>query len=328
MKIRKLLVENFKSIKYLEMEPKRINIFIGEPNTGKSNILEVIALLSHIYYGSLNDFVRMESLPDIFYNKDTSKDILININERSLRIYRDGNYFKAVPTTRESINFVFAYDYTGHGGKSPHLFELARHFKFYRFKILRNYRKDMESNFLLPPYGENLVSLLVVNGELREIFRDILGTYGYKLVIKEFENKIEIQHEIDEGILMAFPLYMLSETLYRLLFHLAAISTNENSVIAFEEPEAHTYPFYTKYLAENIAKDKRNQYFITTHNPYMLIPLIEKSRATDITVNITYLENRATKIYSLKEEEIKELLDLDIDALLNLERFLRIMREK
>ena len=97
MRIGKLLIKNFKSIRTLEFEPKRINVFIGEPNTGKSNILEVIGLISHIYYGDLPQFVRMESMPDLFYNKDTSKDIIIKMDDQILKIYRDGPSFVATP---------------------------------------------------------------------------------------------------------------------------------------------------------------------------------------------------------------------------------------
>ena len=42
--IEKLSVKNFKSIKDLSIDCKRINLFIGEPNTGKSNILESLGL--------------------------------------------------------------------------------------------------------------------------------------------------------------------------------------------------------------------------------------------------------------------------------------------
>src|SRR3972149_5291719 len=62
-------IKNFKSIKNLELNCKRINIFIGEPNTGKSNILEAIGLLSHISYGYLANFVRRTT------NKDLRKTV-------------------------------------------------------------------------------------------------------------------------------------------------------------------------------------------------------------------------------------------------------------
>jgi AAA15 family ATPase/GTPase len=44
--ITKLSIANFKSIRQLNIDCKKINLFIGEPNTGKSNILEALALLS------------------------------------------------------------------------------------------------------------------------------------------------------------------------------------------------------------------------------------------------------------------------------------------
>jgi AAA15 family ATPase/GTPase len=39
-----LEISNFKLIKHLGLDCKRINLFIGEPNTGKSNILEALGI--------------------------------------------------------------------------------------------------------------------------------------------------------------------------------------------------------------------------------------------------------------------------------------------
>ncbi len=38
-------IKNFKSIKDLRLDCKRVNIFIGKPNVGKSNILEALGML-------------------------------------------------------------------------------------------------------------------------------------------------------------------------------------------------------------------------------------------------------------------------------------------
>ena len=46
--INELEIHNFKSIKDLTLPCKRFNVFIGEANTGKSNILEALGLLSFI----------------------------------------------------------------------------------------------------------------------------------------------------------------------------------------------------------------------------------------------------------------------------------------
>jgi AAA15 family ATPase/GTPase len=44
--ITKLSISNFKSVRKLDIDCKKVNLFIGEPNTGKSNILEAMALMS------------------------------------------------------------------------------------------------------------------------------------------------------------------------------------------------------------------------------------------------------------------------------------------
>ena len=37
-----LEIKNFKSVEHLELSCRRVNVLIGEPNTGKSNILEAL----------------------------------------------------------------------------------------------------------------------------------------------------------------------------------------------------------------------------------------------------------------------------------------------
>ena len=66
--IREVEIENFKSIKHLKLNCRRINVFIGEPNTDKSNILKaIVGLPSAFYYnpsrfgGSTKYFIRFEA---------------------------------------------------------------------------------------------------------------------------------------------------------------------------------------------------------------------------------------------------------------------------
>lgn len=108
----------------------------------------------------------------------------------------------------------------------------------------------------------------------------------------------------------------------RIIFYLAAISTNKNSILVFEEPEAHAFPYYTKYLAERIAFDKDNQYFISTHNPYFLFPILEKIPKEEISIFITYWKDDHTVVKQMSEDDIKEVFEEGIDIFFNLERFL------
>jgi len=48
--LRHIHIENFKSVKRIEIDNfSRINLFIGRPNVGKSNIIEALSLFSIPY---------------------------------------------------------------------------------------------------------------------------------------------------------------------------------------------------------------------------------------------------------------------------------------
>lgn len=53
--IRRLQIENFKSIRHADLELESINLFIGENGAGKSNILEALGIVSAAVYGTVDD---------------------------------------------------------------------------------------------------------------------------------------------------------------------------------------------------------------------------------------------------------------------------------
>jgi len=57
--ISRLNIKNFKSVKNIELETKKVNIFIGNPNTGKSNILKALGLFLALFYDNFRDFIRI-----------------------------------------------------------------------------------------------------------------------------------------------------------------------------------------------------------------------------------------------------------------------------
>lgn len=108
-----------------------------------------------------------------------------------------------------------------------------------------------------------------------------------------------------------------------MIFYRLALETSQKCVLAFDEPEANSYPPYTKILAESIAKDdKENQFFLTTHSPYMLTSIIAKTPPKELNVWVCRLEGSETKVYPMNEEQRQELMELDMSAFFNLDRFL------
>ena len=114
----------------------------------------------------------------------------------------------------------------------------------------------------------------------------------------------------------------MKDTLQRIIFYSVAIESNKDSTLIFEEPEAHAFPYYTKYLGEKIAFDKTNQYFIATHNPYLLQSIIEKAKMNSVNVIVTYFKDYQTKIKQLNEQQISEIMDMDVDPFFTLDSFL------
>jgi len=60
MKIKKLEVEGFKSLKHVVWEPGDLNILIGPNGSGKTNILKVFEMLARSVEGRLVDFIKSE----------------------------------------------------------------------------------------------------------------------------------------------------------------------------------------------------------------------------------------------------------------------------
>ncbi len=88
----------------------------------------------------------------------------------------------------------------------------------------------------------------------------------------------------------------------------------------FEEPESNAFPYYTKYLGERIALDQTNQFFIATHNPYLLSAIIEKARKEDVQVFITHFKDFQTRVKPLTANQLSELMEAD--PFFNLDRFI------
>jgi len=323
MSIKKLLVKNFKSIKNLSLDCKKVNVFIGKPNTGKSNILEVIGLLSHICHGQINNFLRFEVLTDVFYDRILDDPIIVEFDDKVLEVkFLNGRFQGFVwkiekDGTKTSFN-VFDYDYFG---GTPHYSLDVEMFKFYRFGKLKEY-KSMKSEFLEPPDGKNLLSVVMTRKRLKEIFDNIFREFGYRPVFRPHEGKIEILKEI-EDVYFSLPYSLASETLQRLVFYLAAIYSNTKSILTFEEPEAHAFPFYTKYLAERIAMERNeNQYFIATHNPYFLTSILQKTPSEQVAIFVTDFKHYETKVKPLTKRQKEEVLEMEEDVFFNLDKFL------
>jgi hypothetical protein len=321
--ITKLSVSNFKSVRQLDIDCKKVNLFIGEPNTGKSNILEALALMS--WWAdpgqNLGDYVRFQAVQNLFYDQLLDHEIHVCLSLSSAQpdteLYvcfaRDLFEFRG---QLGQLDFA-KIDYQGNF-KSGNLLPHARDIKFFRFKNLRYYT-DSTPGSLKPPDGANLFSVVFGSEGLRETMKEFFLKYGLRLVLKPQERLFELQKQTDD-LVFSVPYFLSSDTLRRIIFYTVAIASNNDSVLVFEEPESNAFPYYTKYLGERIALDKTNQFFIATHNPYLLSAIIEKTRKEDVQVFITYFKDFQTRVKPLTPDQVVELMEAD--PFFNLDRFI------
>ena len=117
--IKNLEIKNFKSIKHLTLDCKRVNVFIGKPNVGKSNILEALGLFSSEFMiDNLNELIRMKKLDDLFFDFFLSDEVDIRLDnkfrlslsfksERNgvavffLNLYKNDDHIESIPLIRD-----------------------------------------------------------------------------------------------------------------------------------------------------------------------------------------------------------------------------------
>jgi AAA15 family ATPase/GTPase len=322
--IKNLEIKNFKSIKHIKIEPKKINVFIGEPNTGKSNILEAFGLLSGLRYNPLDlkGFVRFGRIIDLFMDQSIANALSIDWDDYSLT----GSFeyssckLKMISPSEGTYNWSYNMEgkFDGSNFSTPPMFD---QFKYYNFKTLDKFVNN-EVSFLIPPYGENLCSLANSNPEIAEIMSLRFREIGYDVSLKPYENKIEILKR-KQSVYISIPYHLSSDSFQRIAFYMAAMESNTDSILTFEEPESNVFPFYVANLAESIGMDSNNnQYFIATHNPYFLMSLLEKSPKGHVSVYVSSFDENETTITCLTDNQLDEVRELEHSVFHNLDRFL------
>lgn len=334
--IKNIIIENSKSIRHAEFECGRVNVFIGEPNSGKTNILEAIGLLSIVYTKNIESIVRFEDLKNLFYDNNIIQNIKIYLKfkELSFEIETNRPYEEDIIETTLKINykdrFIFRNDSFNPEYNFTFIYEKNRWMgnvvptkklpvKYYEFNKYKRYESE-ELNFLYPPHGKNLFNILHTNPEFRNFASDLFKNYGYYLQLDPSTKKINLSR-FQENVLISQPYYTLADTIQRMLFYTAVINTNKDSSIIIDEPDVYLFPKYTKYLAERIAKYNSNQFFLTTHNPYFLLTLAEKTPEKDLKIFLTYFDAFQTKVRPLSTEEILDLREEESSLFFNLDKY-------
>lgn len=275
-------INNYKSIKNLELNPGRVNVFIGENGCGKSNILEAIALAAAAESYKLdNEFLASRGIrvtePDLMRanfetgNGNTPIDITLSL----CGIEKPEKY----TLTHDNLPYS---KWTYSTGEMHDLRRILENFLIFSPEntALRNFYKEGQIE-PLGINGEGLLKLLKVinetSPEQMQIITDALQLFGwYDSVeipsnINQHDDRIQIS---DRFLTQPFDQRSANEGFLFVLFYMALIvSDNTPKIFAVDNIDASLNPkmcIKLITLITELAEKFDKQVFLTTHNPAIL----------------------------------------------------------
>jgi hypothetical protein len=325
LNIKELYIENFKSIRRLELGGfKRINVLIGRPNVGKSNILEALSVFGipsmlKVNLFTLKGLFRFENEIELFYNGNLNDIEIKTDKEKSIFTY-DASNGLTINLNDRNLKFVLKplRIFKFQNNNSPH------QLKKYHF----NSKNDSSTNkineevsFLIPSDGKNLLNIIEKYPMLRSDISNLFYHTQTKFMYDKTTNSIRIFKEAGKDTIFSLPYNSIADTLRRVIFYKTAIVSNSNSVLLFEEPEAHAFPPYITQITYEIITSKTNQFFIVTHSPFVLREFLENA-IDELGIYLVDYKDEQTIVKQLSDDKIRDIYDYGIDLFFNYENFL------
>ena len=324
--LNQISISNFKSIQFCEIDNfKRINLFIGRPNVGKSNIIEALSLFTLPYLREnsskkITNLIRLENESELFYNGNIEREAVINSNVGECKMgYNPKNGLK-IDLDFFGNSYIYEVDdkLNVKGGRKSEWFDSP--IKRYSFKTDVKF-KSSHAKYLIPPFGFNLLNVLEYYDNLKSQVISLFKEYGLKIAFDKGSRSMRVVQSEDGSGLFLIPYNSIADTLQRIIFYKAAITSNNDSILLFEEPEAHSFPPYMTHLTQEMIYKKDNQFFIATHSPFILNDLLENAR-TELSVFVVHYENYETKVKQLSSDELHNIFQNGVDLFTNSESFL------
>ncbi len=346
-------IRNYKSVEDVKMRLGRVTVLLGPAASGKSNILEALALATYFdryaLYANvepLYKLIRTEEVTDLFTFYDLTKVVEISLNasewNRHLRLYFQKGLRlevnnKQLPVV-EWMGQRPSYRLCLQDGENYYCFRvgdimerlkvigdrvLGRFYGFDRFRgdVIKGITGGGKVEAPVDLLREDGMNIYAVVKRQLEVIRDINAK------LQEF-GRIEIKL-LREGIVLfdndvEMRPSAASDSIYRVLYNLIGLASTVyfvkagglegRALVLLEEPEAQVFPQFFSLLAKYVAKLSEVGYVvISTHNPILVSLLRDK---VDVTLYYVHRgEKGLTEVAELDKDKLAQELVSSLDLL-------------
>ena len=327
-------IRNFKAFKNLELNDfKKVNIFVGKPNTGKTSILEALSLFLAKHpqmlislldeRSMLGDDTCFESLffdyksdNVITLESDLEKlELSLNFENQSLVISEQTAYIDRSNSYNLKNSLKFSFESKNNEPLSANISfnKIGSHQTAYNVSIGENDNKTFTSSLnsiefiaglknreYFNKFVDNLSTVLADNEKAKELQQKVkkfaLGIEDLKFVGR---NKILVQQK---DLQHAIDFRLLGQGFQSYIFILVAILSGKKYIIIDEIENGLHFKSIDLLLESIFQSPKDTQFFITTHNEELLQKLVLKLEKQNSKIENVVLFN----IYHNKDQELRD----------------------
>lgn len=296
-----LLAKNYRGFEEIEIDDfGKINLFIGNNNSGKTSILESLFLLTGISNPVLTTIISnlRGGIPQgaidykyFFYNMDLNKNpnFVVNLYDKSIRNLEiipifGSDFDSKTATTLEHRNQRNNTNTSLKINGLNFLFSIKKyHEQLQKYHSSISFNSGGISTQTDKKYTENLGGSFLTPGSKDELalekYSNIIKTRRTKEILEVFkliQPDIEEIHALPDGIYFSLkgktelmPSKIMGDGIRRFLNIITSIFERQNNIVLIDEIESGLHFSAHKILWESILlliKDLNVQLFITTHN--------------------------------------------------------------